>query len=98
MEGWLPIVFLGVVLKIPVGFALWIIWWAWRQEPEIEESPGDEHGFRRWRREPIRPRDPRRGPHGGAVRALPGCPGGRRRMAPRPATVATARREPAESV
>lgn len=95
MEGWLPIVFLALVLKIPVGFALWIIWWAWRLEPEVDEAPGDEHGFRRWRRQP-RPRDPRRGPHGGAARhTLPGCPPGGRTRVSRGTSV-PARREPAE--
>jgi hypothetical protein len=85
-----PIIFLGVVLKIPVGFALWLVWWAARAEPELDDAPGDEeHGFRRWRRDPLPPRGPRRAPHGGgAARPLPDCPpGGRFRVAPGPAPV-----------
>ena len=87
----LPIVFLGVILKIPVLFAIWLVWWAARAEPELEDAPGDagDHTFKRWRRDPLRPRGPRRGPHGGAARAEPDCPlGGRRRtpvIQPRPA-------------
>jgi hypothetical protein len=82
MDGVLPIVFLAVVLKIPVFFAIWLIWWAVRAEPELEDAPGDadDHSFKRWRRQPTRPRGPRRGPHGGAAHALPDCPpGGRTR-------------------
>jgi hypothetical protein len=92
VEGVWPIVFLGVVLKIPVFFAIWLVWWAARAEPELEDLPGgEEHGFRRWRRQPWRPRGPRRGSHGGAARPLPDCPpGGRARVKPgsQPAPVA----------
>jgi hypothetical protein len=77
MEGALPIIFLAVILKIPVFFGLWLVWWAVRAEPEIDDAPGSEqdHRFRRWRREPGGPRSPRRGPHGGAATAEPGCNG-----------------------
>src|SRR5688500_3219379 len=75
MEGALPIIFLGVVLKIPVFFAIWLVWWASKSYDEAEgEAPGaeDNHGFRRWRRQPRRPRGPRRGgPHGGTAIAPP---------------------------
>ncbi|MGH2956633.1 MAG: hypothetical protein ACRDL6_06525, partial [Solirubrobacterales bacterium] len=65
MEGALPIIFLAVVLKIPVLFAIWLIWWAVRDEPRLEDVPdAGDHGFRRWRPQPRRPRGPRRGPHG----------------------------------
>ena len=84
MEGIWPIIFLGLVLKIPVVFSLWLVWWAGRSYDEFaeDEAPGgaEDPGFRRWRRSPRHPRGPRRGPHGGAARALPDCPpGGRRR-------------------
>ena len=48
-----------------------------------DEEPGaQDHGFRRWRRQP-RPEGPRRGPHGGTAVALPDCPPGGRRRTPR---------------
>ena len=58
MDGVLPIVFLAVILKIPVLFGMWLIWWAVRAEPELEDAPGDagDHTFRRWRRDPLPPR------------------------------------------
>ncbi|MGZ5316254.1 MAG: hypothetical protein ACXW0S_10310 [Solirubrobacterales bacterium] len=91
MEGALPIIFLAVVLKIPVFFGIWLIWHAVRDEPTPEDMPGaeEEHGFRRWRREPKRPRGPRRGgPHGGA--AAPGYTAARRSRAAAPAAAVSA--------
>ncbi|MGZ5335975.1 MAG: hypothetical protein ACXWZW_11685 [Solirubrobacterales bacterium] len=91
MEGALPIIFLAVVLKIPVFFGIWLIWYAVRDEPTPEDMPGaeEEHGFRRWRREPKRPRGPRRGgPHGGAV--APGYTAARRSRAAAPAAAVSA--------
>jgi hypothetical protein len=94
VEGFWPIFFLAVVLKIPVAASLYLVWWAARAAPETEEAPdeGDE-GFRRWRAEPRRPRSPRRGPHQPEARPLPDCPpGGRFRVVTAPAAVrATAR-------
>jgi len=86
MEGALPIMFLLVVLKIPVFFAIWLVWWGAKSYDEFgEELPGAEgdHGFRRFRREPKRPRGPRRGgSHGGGAAAPPDCPPGTRRRTP----------------
>ena len=84
MDGVLPIIFLAVILKIPVLFGLWLIWWAAREEPELEDAPGDtgDHSFRRWRRQPTGPRGPRRGPHGGAAKAQSDCPPGGRKRTP----------------
>lgn len=66
MEGFWPIFFLGVVLKIPVAMLLYLVWWAFRANTIPEEAPPEpeDHRFRRFRREPKRPRGPRRGPHG----------------------------------
>jgi hypothetical protein len=103
VEGFWPIFFLGVVLKIPIAAALFLVWYAVRAEPETEELPDEgEHGFRRWRRTPRRPQGPRRGPHPAGAQALPDCPpGGRFRVVAPPAPArATAthvpRRAPAE--
>jgi hypothetical protein len=96
VEGFLPIFFLAVILKIPVGLMLYLVWWALHAEPAPEEAPpeAEDHRFRRWRREPRRPRGPRRGPHAPDARPLPDCPpGGRTRVItpPAPARVVTAR-------
>ncbi len=91
MDGFLPIFFLMVVLKIPVGLLLYLVWWAYRAETQPEEAPpeeGGDHRFRRFRREPKVPRGPRRGGHGPDAMPLPDCPpGGRTRVAPAPAPV-----------
>lgn len=54
-----------VILKIPVAFALWLVWWATRA-PEPEQQPSDEDGGSRRHRHPRGrpPTPPRRGPHG----------------------------------
>src|SRR5262245_10502839 len=84
MDGVLPIIFLAVILKIPVFFGIWLIWWAARAEPELEGPSGEggDHSFRRWRRQPTGPREPRRGPHGGGAQAQPDCPPGGRKRTP----------------
>ena len=61
MDGFLPIFFLMVVLKIPVGLLLYLVWWAYKAETQPEEAPpeeGGDHRFRRFRREPKRPPRP----------------------------------------
>src|SRR3954468_3436328 len=75
-----PIIFLAVVLKIPVLYGMWLIWWAVKDEPQLEDLPGDsdDHSFRRFRRNPLKPGPRSRGPHGGgATLELPGPEGGR---------------------
>jgi hypothetical protein len=88
VEGFWAIFFLLVVLKIPVLGSLWLVWWASRAEPQLDDATDEGHGgFRRWDAEP-RPRGPRRGPHAGGARPLPECPpGGRTRTALPPAPV-----------
>jgi hypothetical protein len=65
-------IFLLVILKIPVIYVGWVVWWAIRAEPRPEEGaavtaslgPEDPHaGRRRWR-PPLAPRPRRGGPHG----------------------------------
>jgi hypothetical protein len=77
-----PILFLAVILKIPVLYGMWLIWWAVKDEPQIEDLPdeSDDHSFRRFRRNPTKPGPRKRGPHGGGATArLPGPDGGRTR-------------------
>jgi len=63
-------IFLLVILKIPVLYLAWVVWWAIRAVPEPprgEELAGvlvdpDASGPSRWRRAPA-PRPRRGGPH-----------------------------------
>lgn len=70
------LIFMGLVLKIPLAFACWLVWWAIRSEPEPAEAE-DDGGLRRdhFRRspKPKRPQGPRRGPHSPDSAPLP-CP------------------------
>jgi hypothetical protein len=72
--GW-TFFFMFVVLKIPIVFALWLVWYATRQPP-VEQEPRDGDGSDRHdhphRRRPRDPRGPRRGgPHGAPIPRAP---------------------------
>ena len=71
--GW-TIFYMVVIIKIPMVAALWLVWWAIKNEPIPGEETGDDRGPRRKR--PPRPRWPRRGPAdgGGAGCKPPPCP------------------------
>jgi hypothetical protein len=62
--GW-TFFYMFVVLKIPIIAAMYLVWWAIREQPE----PTDEELRERISRDdddrprPRRPRPPRRGPH-----------------------------------
>jgi hypothetical protein len=94
VQGFWPIFFLAVILKIPVGLMLYLVYWAVKAQPETEEAPeggAEDHEFRRWQRLPKGPLGPRRGPHAPDALPLPDCPpGGRRRVARQPAPVRVA--------
>ena len=93
MEGFFPIFFLMVILKIPVGLLLYLVWWAFRASTVPEEAPPEpeDQRFGRFRREPKRPRGPRRGDHGPDAISLPDCPPSGRRRVIRRAPVRTLR-------
>jgi hypothetical protein len=59
-------VYLMFALKVPIVGAIWIVWWAVRQEPDPLADEGDDGGNQRRRLHPRKPlpRRPRRGPHG----------------------------------
>jgi hypothetical protein len=62
--GW-AMLYLFVALKIPLCAAIYLVWWAIRQEPDPTEDVRDDGGSKR-RPHPVPklPRTPRRGPHG----------------------------------
>ena len=70
-------ILMGLILKIPVAAACWLIWYAIRSEPDPVEAAeeSDDPGRGRFRREPKpkRPRGPRRGPHAPDALPVP-CP------------------------
>ena len=70
--GW-TMFYLFVFLKLPILAAAWIVWWAVRQEPEVENevAEGGGGGGRPPHPRPRRPRPPRRGDHGAPA---PGAP------------------------
>ena len=72
------LIFLMVIMKIPILYLCWVVWWAIKSEPRPEEGaalvaaiPLDspDSGVRRRRRGPPRPRPAR--PHGGPSRVYP---------------------------
>src|SRR5512132_191814 len=84
MEGWLPIFFLLIVLKIPVFGALWLVWWASKAPIDDGSVEDSGEGFNRWRPQP-RPRGPHHLPGGaGALGRGRGAPPGQRRPVFRP--------------
>ena len=69
------LVWLMVIMKIPIVYLCWVVWWAIKAEPKPEEGaaliaarPTDADDGNGWRRPP-RPRPAR--PHGGPARAYP---------------------------
>jgi hypothetical protein len=59
------IIFMVLVLKIPMVYVCWVVWWAIRAEPVIgsEGEPVHEINWRPWHR-PDGSRPRRGGPHG----------------------------------
>ena len=58
--------YLFVALKIPIAAAIYIVWWAVKQEPDPSEDAPDDGGSKT-RPHPIPrrgPKPPRRDPHG----------------------------------
>jgi len=63
------LIFMLLVLKIPLVYVCWVVWWAIRAEPVVgsEGEPAHQLNWKPWRR-PDGPRPRRGGPHGGTVR------------------------------
>jgi hypothetical protein len=71
-------IWLMLLLKIPIGGMLWIVWWAIHKADEQPVVGGDKDGGSKIRGpahprapRPHRPPSPRRGPHAGARPAAP---------------------------
>jgi hypothetical protein len=59
---WTALIFL-VILKIPILYVCWVVWWAVKAEPEVGTQGGtDGVNWTPWRRPPGS-RPPRGGPH-----------------------------------
>ena len=63
------IIFMVLILKIPMVYVCWVIWWAIKAEPVIgaEGEPAHSMNWQPWRRTDG-PRPRRGGPHGGRLR------------------------------
>ena len=64
------LIFMLLILKIPVVYVAWVVWWAIRAEP-LPGSEGESvHEPLNWKpwRSPDGPRPRRGGPHGGRER------------------------------
>jgi hypothetical protein len=73
-------IWLMLLLKIPIGGMLWIVWWAIHKTDEQPVVGSDEDGGSKIRLHPHRhpraprpraPRPRRRGPHAGAAPSAP---------------------------
>jgi hypothetical protein len=57
-----------LILKIPLVYVCWVVWWAIKAEPEVGAEGGSAGvEWKPWRRS-TGPRPYRGGPHGGPVR------------------------------
>jgi hypothetical protein len=60
--GW-ELLFMMLVLKIPIAYLAFVVWYAIKAEPEPGADPNQYSVWRPWRR-PQGPRPRRGGPHG----------------------------------
>jgi hypothetical protein len=62
------LLFMMLLLKIPLVYLCWVVWWAIKAEPEVGTDGGNEElNWKPWR--PDRgPRPRRGGPHGSRPR------------------------------
>ena len=79
------VIFVMLILKLPVAYVCWVIWWAVKAEPE-PGAEGEPHDglWMPWRRRS--PRPPRSGPHGAGPHGPAGPHGVPGRAAPNSAS------------
>jgi hypothetical protein len=70
--GW-TLFYMVVILKIPLAAALFIVWYAVKQEPAPDEDAGSDRRGPRRKPPPRLPRPPRRPAGGAGCRPSP-CP------------------------
>jgi hypothetical protein len=63
------LIFMVLILKIPLIYVCWVVWWAIKAEPVIgsEGEPAPAINWKPWRH-PSGSRPRRGGPHGGRLR------------------------------
>jgi hypothetical protein len=62
------LIFMMLILKLPLVYLCWVVWWAIKAEPEPGTQGGNEGiNWRPWQR-PAGPRPRRGGPHGRRAR------------------------------
>jgi len=58
------LIFMMLILKIPLVYLIWVVWWAIKAEPEVGDEGGTEGiNWKPWQKRPG-PRPRRGGPHG----------------------------------
>ena len=63
------VLFMLLILKIPLAYVCWIVWWAIKAEPEVgAEGEPFSSVWQPWQH-PSGSRPPRNGPHGVPARA-----------------------------
>ena len=75
MDGYWPVLFMLILLKIPAIGMIWLLYWAATNEQEngVLDEGEDGGGGSKRRPMPFIPRGPRRGPHGGgSLKPSPG--------------------------
>lgn len=74
------LLFMMLVLKIPIAYLAFVVWYAIKAEPEPGVDPSEYSIWRPWRK-PRGPRPRRGGPHGTrTARAMPRSARGRVRV------------------
>jgi hypothetical protein len=61
-QAW-ELLFMMLILKIPIAYLAFVVWYAIKAEPEPGVDPNEYSAWRPWRR-PSGPRPRRGGPHG----------------------------------
>jgi hypothetical protein len=61
------LIFMLLILKIPIVYLGWVVWWAVKAEPDVQADGPAGQEWKPWK-PPHGPRPRRGGPHGSPVR------------------------------